>query len=176
MNRSLKMNLMPALLAAAFASTTTAALPQDVAPLRDRIVDGAKRHIGTRYRYGGNGNRGFDCSGFVATVYGEQGIALPHSSEAQYGRGERIPLEKALPGDLVFFKIRGARVSHVGIYLGERKFIHAPSRGKRVSIADMTIPYWERRFAGAVTCIKGEMSPEGERPPRAPSRGDPRSP
>ncbi|MBN1533398.1 MAG: C40 family peptidase [Spirochaetes bacterium] len=156
MNYPLKRAALLAAVTTVVALTASVSRPQEPGSLRDRIVEGAKKHIGTRYRYGGTGGRGFDCSGFVARVYGEQGIRLPHSSKAQYECGEKIPLGRALPGDLVFFKIRGARISHVGIYLGEGKFIHAPSRGKRVSIADMTAPYWDKRFAGAVTCIGGD--------------------
>jgi len=115
-------------------------------PDRKTIIDSAKKYIGTRYNYGGTGANGFDCSGFVQRVFGENGITLPHSSEAQL---KKINLEEALPGDLVFFRIYRKRVSHVGIFMGDGKFIHSPSRGKRVSVADMNMPYWARRFAGA---------------------------
>ncbi|MCU0848397.1 MAG: C40 family peptidase [Spirochaetes bacterium] len=118
-------------------------------PDRKTIIDSAKKYMGTRYNYGGTGANGFDCSGFVQRVFGENGITLPHSSEAQFGAVKKINLEEALPGDLVFFRIYRKRVSHVGIFMGDGKFIHSPSRGKRVSVADMNIPYWARRFAGA---------------------------
>lgn len=133
--------------------------PQDKEiSLREKIVATAKTLLGAKYRYGGTGGSGFDCSGFVASVYGKNGIILPHSSKAQY-RGEKAKkadLPKALPGDLVFFSIRGATISHVGIYLGDNSFIHAPSRGKKIMVSRIDESYWKKRFAGAVTYIYGD--------------------
>ncbi len=121
---------------------------------RGKIVRTAQRYLGVRYRYGGATPRGFDCSGYVMYVYEKNGILLPRSVGSQYKAGRRIRTRQAKPGDLVFFKTsRKKRLSHVGIYMGGRRFIHAPRSGKRVSYADMRNPYWRKRYIGAVTFI-----------------------
>jgi cell wall-associated NlpC family hydrolase len=122
-----------------------------VRELRTRILDTARKYLGARYNYGGTGAKGFDCSGFVQFVYRECGIALPRSTVDQFVRGKKIDLDEARPGDLLFFRIWGGRVSHVGIFVSAGRFIHAPTWGKRVSYADMNLPYWKRTFAGAIT-------------------------
>jgi cell wall-associated NlpC family hydrolase len=126
---------------------------EDTGTLRTGILDTAKKHIGDRYNYGGMGAKGFDCSGFVQFVYRENGITLPRSTVDQYEGGRKIGLDDARPGDLVFFKIYKRRISHVGIFIDKSRFIHAPSWGKRVGIADMNLEYWQRSFVGAVTYI-----------------------
>ncbi len=118
------------------------------------IVEIAKKYIGTPYRYGSGGQGAFDCSGFTAKIYGDAGIPLPHSAMAQFDGGFKIDLAAALPGDLVFFKISRDRISHVGIFLGEKDFIHAPSSGKKVMVSSMDIKYWKIRYAGAVTYLR----------------------
>jgi cell wall-associated NlpC family hydrolase len=119
---------------------------------RGRIVKTAQHYLGVNYRHGGTTPRGFDCSGYVMYVYQKNGILLPRSVESQYGAGRHIRYRRAEPGDLVFFKTsRGRRISHVGIYVGSGRFIHAPRTGKQVSYADMRMPYWKKRYRGAVT-------------------------
>jgi cell wall-associated NlpC family hydrolase len=118
------------------------------------IVLTALDNLGVKYRYGGTSSGGFDCSGFARFVYARAGITLPRQTEAQFQAGTKIDIGRADMGDLVFFKIYSKRISHVGIYLGKNRFIHAPSKGKKVSITDMTIPYWKKRYAGAATFIK----------------------
>jgi len=122
---------------------------------RSRIVRTAQRYLGVQYRHGGaSPRRGFDCSGYVMYVYEKNGILLPRSVQRQYHAGRRIRLRQAKPGDLIFFRTsRGKRLSHVGIYMGGKRFIHAPRSGKRVSYADMNKPYWKKRYIGAVTFI-----------------------
>jgi cell wall-associated NlpC family hydrolase len=123
---------------------------------RSRIVRTAQHYLGAPYRYGGDTPRGFDCSGFVKYVYQRNGINLPRSVPGQYEAGRHIGRSQARQGDLVFFRTsRSRRLSHVGIYLGNNRFIHAPRTGKRVSYAKMDEPYWKKRYAGAVTFIKG---------------------
>ena len=117
------------------------------------IVNTAKQYLGVRYRNGGMSPRGFDCSGFVKYVYKKTGIILPRSAQKQYYRGNRISYRSIEPGDLVFFRTRGCRVSHVGIYLGNDRFIHAPSTGKNVSIDSMYNNYWKKRYVGSVTYL-----------------------
>ncbi|OHD65866.1 MAG: hypothetical protein A2176_03380 [Spirochaetes bacterium RBG_13_51_14] len=127
--------------------------------LRARIISTAKRYLGTRYNYGGTSTKGFDCSGFVRFVYQENGITLPRSTVDQFKQGKKIEMAVILPGDLVFFRIYGDRISHVGIFVSRSTFIHAPSSGKQVSFADMNIEYWKKNFAGAVTYIGTKAAP-----------------
>lgn len=121
--------------------------------IRGDIIATAKKFLGTAYRYGGTGRRGFDCSGFVQHVFMQHGFKLPRITRDQYKMSRRVPLKSARPGDLLFFAINGKRISHVGIYLGRGRFIHSPRTGKRVRVASMKISYWKKRFAGAGTYI-----------------------
>jgi cell wall-associated NlpC family hydrolase len=105
--------------------------------------------IGAPYRYGGTSPRGFDCSGLVYYAYSKVGIDAPRSTAEQYRQARRIQVSQLQPGDLIFFKISGNRVSHVGIYAGNDRFIHSPSSGKSVAYASLKNPYWRARLAGA---------------------------
>jgi cell wall-associated NlpC family hydrolase len=110
-----------------------------------RVVDYAKRFRGVRYVYGGSSPRsGFDCSGFVRYVYAHFGLSLAHSSYAQFGLGRRVGRSSLRPGDLVFFDGLG----HVGIYVGNGRFIHAPHTGTRVRIQSLA-GWYSERFDGA---------------------------
>jgi cell wall-associated NlpC family hydrolase len=110
-----------------------------------RVVDYAKHFRGIRYVYGGSSPRsGFDCSGFVRYVYAHFGVSLAHSSYAQFDRGRRVARRSLKPGDLVFFDGLG----HVGIYLGNGRFIHAPHTGTRVRIEHLA-GWYSSRFVGA---------------------------
>ena len=110
-----------------------------------RVVGFARHFLGVRYAYGGISPRsGFDCSGFVRFVYGHFGIALAHSSFADFVRGRRIGRWAMKPGDLVFFDDAG----HVGIYVGKGYFIHAPHSGTVVRISTMA-GWYSSRFDGA---------------------------
>jgi cell wall-associated NlpC family hydrolase len=110
-----------------------------------RVVDYAKRFRGVRYVYGGSSPRsGFDCSGFVRYVYAHFGVPLAHSSYAQFGRGRGVGRASLRPGDLVFFDGLG----HVGIYIGNGRFIHAPHTGTRVRIETFA-GWYSSRFDGA---------------------------
>ncbi len=107
--------------------------------------------IGVNYKYGGNSAQsGFDCSGFVRHVFAESlALELPRSSYAMGKLGVNVKSEDLQPGDLVFYKTLNRAFSHVGIYLGEGRFVHAPSRGKSVEIVSMSDNYWKKRFNGA---------------------------
>jgi cell wall-associated NlpC family hydrolase len=120
---------------------------------RARIIEKARAFMGVQYKYGNSDENGFDCSGYVKFVYCNFGYSLPHSSSAQYAISRHIKAPEALPGDLVFFKTRGTQISHVGIYLGNNLFIHAPSRGKSVSIDSLDGIYYKKHLAGFGTVL-----------------------
>jgi cell wall-associated NlpC family hydrolase len=110
-----------------------------------RVVDYAKRFRGVRYVYGGSSPRsGFDCSGFVRYVYAHFGVPLARSSYAQFDLGRHVSRASLRPGDLVFFDGLG----HVGIYIGNGRFIHAPHTGTRVRIETFA-GWYSSRFDGA---------------------------
>jgi hypothetical protein len=123
--------------------------------IRDEIVKTAKRFIGVDYRWGGSSpNVGFDCSGLTMTVYRLNGLNLPRSSREQYKVGSPISRSGLSRGDLVFFATaRGRRVSHVGIYTGSGKFIHAPRKGKKIRTESLTNSYFRSRYIGARTYL-----------------------
>lgn len=108
--------------------------------------------IGTAYKYGGNSPQtGMDCSGFVRYVFRNvAGLQLPRSAHEISETGEHISERNLRPGDLVFFRTMKRAFSHVGIYLGDHRFIHAPStQSSSVMISDMQEKYWSQRFEGA---------------------------
>lgn len=107
--------------------------------------------IGVRYKWGGNSpETGFDCSGLIRYVYHEvTGRSLPGNAREISQVGTTIDRSELRPGDLVFFNTLRRPFSHVGIYLGNARFVHAPSRGGRVEIVSMTDRYWQQRFNGA---------------------------
>ena len=117
----------------------------------DDLIPYAKSLIGTPYHYGGDSPRtGFDCSGFVRHVFRHtRGVTLPHNALALSREGQRIKATPMRPGDLVFYNTQGTPYSHVGIFLGNARFIHAPSTGKTVEISDMSLNYWREHYNGA---------------------------
>lgn len=107
--------------------------------------------LGVPYRRGGNTvETGFDCSGFVRAMYNQTvGHLLPRRAEEQAAATQKIDRSELKPGDLVFFNTMRRAFSHVGIYVGEGKFIHSPKPGAQVRLEDMSGSYWQRRFSGA---------------------------
>jgi len=105
----------------------------------------------TPYRYGGNSaDSGFDCSGFVGHVYRQTlGVSLPRTSREISRVGTPISRSDLRPGDLVFYNTLRASFSHVGIYIGDGKFVHSPKSGDRVRVEQMQMRYWQERFDGA---------------------------
>ncbi|MBN2436941.1 MAG: C40 family peptidase [Spirochaetes bacterium] len=130
-------------------------IPAKQRELREKLVAEAIKYLGKPYRYGGTGPDNFDCSGFTRFIYNKYGINLPRSSKEQYEKGGKISVKNILPGDLIFFHGRRRNViSHVAMYIGDGRFIHSPSRGKRVSISTIKDEeYWGKRYAGAATFI-----------------------
>lgn len=113
------------------------------------LQETAKQYLGVPYRYGGTSTSGFDCSGFVSTVYKNLGVNLPRTSSSMYNVGDKVAKEDLQPGDLVFFNTSGRGISHVGIYYGDGKFIHSQT-GQGVSITDINDKwYWGSRYVGA---------------------------
>ncbi|MCU0822003.1 MAG: C40 family peptidase, partial [Spirochaetes bacterium] len=100
---------------------------------REKIVRTAEKYVGIKYRYGGTTLFGFDCSGFVQFIYAKHGLEIPRGSDEQYDSARKISIRNAVPGDLVFFRINGSGVSHVGIYIGNNRFIHSPRSGKKIT-------------------------------------------
>lgn len=116
-------------------------------PSNTQVSKIAQSMIGVKYRYGGrHPETGFDCSGLVYYSHLRAGKTVPRTSQAQYRASIPVSRGSLQEGDLVFFRIRRNRISHVGIYLGNGRFVHAPSTGKKVSITSLNEPYWTKRF------------------------------
>jgi len=122
-------------------------------PDRSKVVKTALNQVGRPYRYGGNSpSRGFDCSGLVYFSHKSAGINVPRSTKLQLRQLRRVRYSEIKPGDLLFYKINN-RPSHVGIYIGNGKFVHAPSSGKRVAIDHMDSQYWRKRLYSTGTYL-----------------------
>jgi cell wall-associated NlpC family hydrolase len=120
----------------------------DVIAARAQAARTAAQMAGVPYRYGGLTPKGFDCSGLVYYSYRKAGMTVPRTSNEQFQTADRIDLDEARPGDLLFFARRRS-VDHVAIYLGNQQFVHAPSSGKGVTIASMNDPYYRAHFVAA---------------------------
>lgn len=113
------------------------------------VIATARRMLGAPYRYGGADPRGFDCSGLVSYAYRSIGIQVPRTSREQFRQARSVAMDNLQPGDVLFFRLSPPKVSHVAIYEGRGRFIHAPSSGKRVSYASLDNPYWRQHLVGA---------------------------
>ena len=109
-------------------------------------LDIARSMLGVAYRYGGADPRGFDCSGLVHYSYAKAGLKLPRTSQDIFRASQLVNPDDLQAGDLVFFTISSKKIAHVGIYAGNKRFIHAPSSGKGVSYASLKTPYWKNRL------------------------------
>jgi cell wall-associated NlpC family hydrolase len=105
--------------------------------------------LGAPYAYGGSGPRTFDCSGLVQYSYAQAGVHVPRTAKEQFEASRPVPASGMRAGDAVFFRSGWFRHWHVGIYLGDGRFVHAPSGRGTVSIAVLSDPYWSRRFVRA---------------------------
>lgn len=115
--------------------------------------------VGVNYKYGGKSpETGLDCSGFVSHVYQQAaGLVLPHNARAISMFGQKIAISELQPGDLVFYNTMRHAYSHVGIYLGENKFVHASVTGRGVEVVDMKENYWVKRFNGARRVVTSHL-------------------
>ena len=140
----------PRTLVSAVSATVQSAADQ-VLQSAQGVTDYALELIGVRYKFGGETpEKGLDCSGLVKYVFEQvTGVTLPRSAQEQAKVGDKVDLDELQPGDLVFFNTRRFAFSHVGIYLGDNSFIHAPNRRSSVKIASIDGRYWKKRFNGA---------------------------
>ncbi len=124
--------------------------------IRERLAATAESFKGVEYSWGGTSrNNGFDCSGLARAVYQLNGFSLPRSSAGQYEAGIAVPRDRLLKGDLVFFAAApGRTISHVGIYVGENDFIHAPGKDRRIRKDSLDEGYFREHFYGARTYLK----------------------
>jgi hypothetical protein len=128
---------------------------EDEMVLREEIVKTAERFLGIPYQWGGSSpETGFDCSGLTTSVYELNGLKLPRSSRQQWQSGTPVGRNELSKGDLVFFATTGGRrVTHVGIYVDDNKFIHAPRKGKTIRFASLSNDYFKRHYMGARTYL-----------------------
>ncbi len=131
------------------------------------LVVTAMSFLDVPYRRGGNNaETGFDCSGFVRAMYEQSvGLLLPRRAEQQAAATQRIDKSDLQPGDLVFFNTLRRTFSHVGIYVGEGKFIHSPKPGAQVRVESMGVSYWASRFDGARRVTSASAEPAGASAP-----------
>lgn len=118
--------------------------------IRERAAQHAAQLVGKPYRYGGaSPSTGFDCSGLVQWSYAQAGRKLPRSTDDQRVAAQRIRVSELRPGDLIFFDQEGKKHGHVGMYIGNGEFVHAPSSGKRVKRDRLDAPYWSKHISEA---------------------------
>ena len=124
---------------------------QDTSVGTEDISIAAVGLVGVPYRYGGNNPKGgFDCSGLIAYVYQKSAnIKLPRTIQEMSTKGQSVENQPPAPGDLIFFNTTGEKYSHAGIYVGQGRFVHAPSAGGTVRLEYITTPYWAARFTEA---------------------------
>jgi len=120
-------------------------------PRGDEVALRAVSMLGKPYQWGGSSPRaGFDCSGLAQYAWQKAaGIKLPRTAHQMSRAGDKVSRQRLLPGDLVFFNTQRRRYSHVGIYVGGGRFVHAPSKGKTIRLARLSNPYWSKRYNGA---------------------------
>jgi cell wall-associated NlpC family hydrolase len=116
----------------------------------DQLIREALASRGTRYRWGGASRGGFDCSAFTRYLFARHGgVKLPHSASAQARHGQKVPRQALKPGDLLFFRTYRRGISHVGLYIGDNKFVHAANTRRRVRVDSLSQAYYRNRFVTA---------------------------
>lgn len=130
---------------------TASRLGSEWSNVAQEVLMNALSLTGVKYKFGGNSpETGFDCSGFVRYVFQQAAnVTLPHGARAISQLGQTVAVDQLQPGDLVFFNTLKSAFSHVGIYIGEGRFIHAPSTGGGINVVNMNDSYWVKRFSGA---------------------------
>ncbi len=149
MLRTLRIHGLPGLLLLALLTGCVSAPREREPGLGERIAASAMAQVGRPYLYGGSTPRGFDCSGLVRYAYLAAGLSVPRTTEDQYRAAHAIRMQRLLPGDLLFFRIDSREVSHVAIYIGERRFVHAPQTGKPVETRSLDDAYYRDRLVAA---------------------------
>lgn len=121
--------------------------PRSATTIGERAAVVAVRQLGVPYRYGGNGNSdgGFDCSGLVHYAYKHAGLDIPRTTRTLWQAARPVGKSDLVVGDLLFFSIEG-KMSHVGMYIGKRRFVHAPSSGREVTIAELDSDFYQSAF------------------------------
>jgi murein DD-endopeptidase len=145
-------SLLPVLVLVALAACTPyrAGSPGDPASTDPgyAVLQAAQARIGSPYKYGGAGPDAFDCSGLVTYAHHQIGVAVPRTAAQQFAAATPVRRGELRPGDLVFFRLDSRDVSHVGIYAGDGRFVHAPQRGGNVRMASLDEEHFRRSFAG----------------------------
>jgi murein DD-endopeptidase len=113
---------------------------------RPAVVSIALAQVDRPYRYGGHDPQGFDCSGLVYYAYQRNGIAIPRTTREQHRKAHPVRLQEITPGDLLFFNERKRGTSHVGLYVGEGRFVHASTSEQAVTLSQLDNPYWRKRL------------------------------
>lgn len=131
------------------ATEAVEAWAEEAAGHASRVIRHALATVGTPYRAGGADPDGFDCSGLVHYSFLQAGISVPRDTRSLFQAGRPVETEALAPGDLVFFDQEGKKAAHVGIYLGQGRFVHAPSTGSRVRVDRLDAPYWRWRLSAA---------------------------
>jgi len=128
--------------------------------IKDRLLRVAQRMLAVPYRFGGTTLWGIDCSGFVQKTFAFLNLDLPRTAREQYKEGVTVAKSDLSPGDLVFFRTYAKYASHVGIYLGDNRFVHASSRDRKVTIDSLDEPYYTKHYLGAKRLLaEGEYAP-----------------
>jgi len=146
--------------APAFAASPEA--PEAGEPLKDRLLRVAQRMLSVPYRFGGTTLWGLDCSGFVQKAFSFLNLDLPRTAREQFREGAAVEKADLSPGDLVFFRTYAKYPSHVGIYLGDNRFVHASARERMVTIDSLDRPYYVKRYIGAKRLLLEEMEAPAE--------------
>jgi cell wall-associated NlpC family hydrolase len=126
-------------------------------PVRDRLASAARHFLGLPYRWGGvSEHGGMDCSGMVKALFAKLNIELPRTSRDQFHTGEKVTLENLEAGDLLFFSTDGVTPNHVGLYIGDKRFIHAEKKAGHVIITALDQPWYAKHFLGARRIVEAE--------------------
>ena len=136
------------MLALAACGSSPSAPGRSAASPGERAAAVAVDQVGVRYRYGGNSPQGFDCSGLVHYAYRQAGLSVPRTTGQLWALARDVNRSDLRAGDLLFFRIDG-KMSHVGIYLGERQFVHAPQSGRTVSVESLDTPFYSNALLRA---------------------------